>query len=102
MKTLRFWNGRPHGILPRTQWEKSHVCIAAYSMADAGRVCVEAGLNDPGAWEIKNYFSERWGNDMQGVTPERGVWVTRRGQPPQRMHSHAEQQAADQVAPAIF
>lgn len=89
MKTLRFWNGRPYGILPQAQWKGAHACIAAYSMADARRVCVEAGMSDPGASEIKNYFSECWGNDMAGVTPERGLWVTRRGQPAERVRPNA-------------
>ncbi len=44
MKALRLFNGRPYGILPNDMWKGSHVCIAAYSIADAQRVCVEAGL----------------------------------------------------------
>ncbi len=84
MKALRLFNGRPYGILPNDMWKGSHVCIAAYSIADAQRVCVEAGLHDPGYHEIKEYFSECWGNDMSGITPERGVWVTRRAEKPIR------------------
>ena len=89
MKTLKFWNGRVYGILPQAQWKNTHACIAAYSMADARRVCVEAGMSDPGATEIKNYFSECWGNDMAGVAPERGLWITRRGQDPQHVRPNA-------------
>ena len=66
-------------------------------MSDARRVCVEAGMRDPGATEIKNYFSECWGNDMDGVTPERGLWVTRRGQPAERVRHNAEDKPPEPI-----
>lgn len=75
-KQLRLWNGRPYGVLPHSEWKNAHVCVAAYSMEDARRVCLEAGMRDPGVREIKEYWSECWGNDMDGITPERGIWVT--------------------------
>lgn len=84
-KLLKFWNGRPYGIFPQGEWKNAHANIAAYSRADAQRVCIEAGMRDPGAAELKNYFSECWGNDMRGVTPERGLWMTRRGHEPKKI-----------------
>jgi len=39
-------------------------------MADARRVFVECGFHDPGASEIRNYFSQCWGNPMDGVEPD--------------------------------
>lgn len=98
MKTLRLWNGRPHGVLPTTDWTETHVCIAAYSAADARRVCAEAGLGEPSASELKNYFSECWGNDMKGISPARGVWVTRRGHTPERKNPVTEQTTPAKVA----
>jgi hypothetical protein len=85
MKTLKLWNGRPYGVLPASQWNDAHVCIAAYSVADAQRVCIEAGMSAPSASEIKEYFSPCWGNDMDGVVRERGLWVTRRNVAPERI-----------------
>lgn len=82
-KELRLWNGRPYGVLPRGDWDKGYsIAVAAYSMADARRVCVESGCGDPGINEIRNYWSECWGNSMGGITPERGVWKIKHGKPP--------------------
>ncbi len=61
------------------------VCIAAYSIADAKRLCVELGLKEPSHAEIRDYFGECWGNDMRDITPERGVWIVGRGDTPERV-----------------
>lgn len=75
-RTLKLWNGRPYGVLPQEDWKTAHIFVAAYSAADARRVCVEAGQSDPGANEVSKYWSAGcWGNSMDGVTPERGLWV---------------------------
>lgn len=86
-KKLRLWNGRPYGVLPVNQCRDAHIFVAAYSVADARRVCVEAGMYDPGAHEVSNYWSaDCWGSAMEGVTPERGLWVVRRyGGKPERI-----------------
>ena len=71
VRPLRLWNGR---------WgNQGHVYVAAHSRADAGRLlCLADGQPIPGIdREIRDYFSECWGNQMAGVTPERGVWVTK-------------------------
>jgi len=68
-KTLRLWNGR---------WQdRGHVYVAAYTRAEAGRLLVQAAGREIPAIdrEIREYFSECWGNPMEGITPERGVWV---------------------------
>jgi hypothetical protein len=68
-KTLRLWNGR---------WQdRGHVYVAAYTRADAGRLLSQAaGCTLPAIdREIRDYFNECWGNTMEGITPERGVWV---------------------------
>lgn len=77
---LRCWNGRPYalGLID----PDLHVCLAAYSIADAQRVCTELGFEKPSYREITEYWSERWGNDMAGIVPERGLWFVReRGKP---------------------
>lgn len=79
-KKLKLWNGRCYGPLPPSQWkrngEQANIYVAAYSREDARRVCTEAGLLDPGVIEIRDYWSEGgWGNPMNGITPERGIWV---------------------------
>ena len=80
-KKLRIWNGGLDG-------RGAHVYIAAYSLREAARLLEETRkkvfnvayeLNDMlinrNSIEIRDYFSEGcWGNPMEGVTPERGVW----------------------------
>ena len=73
-RTLRQWNGIAHAVLDGDKADH-HINISAYSIADARRVCVEAGLRDPGYREIKEYWSECWGNSMSEISPERGVWI---------------------------
>jgi len=87
MKKLRLWNGRPYKVLDSSDYCRyTHISVAAYSRADARRVCVEAGKNDPGDKEIKEYWNECWGKDMAGITPERGLWVVRGyGNAPERI-----------------
>lgn len=82
MKTLKLWNGRGFDC------RHTHLYVAAYSVADAVRVANEAfrklnGYEDRPdmsrvtAHEVRVYWSEGcWGNAMDGITPERGVWQT--------------------------
>jgi hypothetical protein len=68
-KPLQVWNGH---------WrDRRHVYVAAYNRADAGRLLeTAAGESIPAIdREIRDYFHETWGKPMEGITPERGVWV---------------------------
>lgn len=47
--------------------------VGAYSRAHATRLLVRAGL-DTTERHMKTHASECWGNAMNGVTPEVGVW----------------------------
>ena len=80
-KELKIWNGRGWNMRrPVDGKGVEHVYVAAYSRADAVRLINQAaGYSAVNDAEIKNYFSDGcWGNPMDGITPERGVWVTRR------------------------
>lgn len=55
-KTLTLWNGR--GIALSHKLNGAYVYLAAYSMADARRLCEEAGFWDPGATELKKYWNK--------------------------------------------
>lgn len=83
-KELKLFNGRWMPYHERGY----HVYIAAYSRADAVRLVNEVlGWNYMTPNEIKVYFSDTWGNPMQCITPERGVWITKGwNQPPERLH----------------
>ena len=81
MKKLEIWNGRGYSCRNHDdpRWkagEYYHVYVGAYSRADARRVIEKyCGYLPPDA-EIKDYFSKGcWGNTMDGVERERGLWV---------------------------
>jgi hypothetical protein len=82
-KELKIWNGRSciwEAKLPEElRGHRSyHMYIAAYSVADASRLINEFnGYERNYAQEIKIYFSKGcWGNSMEGITPERGIWIS--------------------------
>lgn len=85
-KELKMWNGR---WLEKGNYK--HIYVAAYSKMDACRLLAQAsGRNtNPRYWyhEITVYFSQAWGDPMNGITPERGVWVSehRSGKPVRRI-----------------
>ena len=71
MRKLILFNGR---------WMENgkvgHAYIAAHSIADAARMCEQIVGCRGWVPEIKNYFCKgHWGDKMQGITPERGIWV---------------------------
>lgn len=89
-RKLRIWNGRGYDCInhkdPRWKdipYNKScHAYICAYSIADACRVIGEYTGTPGRPSELKNYFSEAWGISMDGITPERGLWIAfKDGQP---------------------
>lgn len=78
-KSLKLFNGRG--------WDVGHIYIAAKTKKDAARLYCEAHKKARNAtWEIDKsdigrayreisvYFSPCWGNPMDGITPEVGVW----------------------------
>jgi len=74
-KKLNRWNGRA------TDWainnkKVQRIYIGAFSRADASRALKEAGYLYGTDSELKNYFSECWGNSMDGINLDRGVWVS--------------------------
>jgi hypothetical protein len=57
---------------------QGHAYVAAYSMNDAVRVITEVLGYEPRGIrsELKIYWSRGcWGTPMDGITPERGMWV---------------------------
>ena len=83
-RKLRIWNGRGYIVRDPNhdpRWKNTRtgsVYIAAYSRADAAKVMAEyLGRMPQGAdYEIKTFFHEgAWGNSMEGIQPERGMWI---------------------------
>lgn len=82
-KTLKLWNGRAYCCRKRSDplWDDvrpngyQKAYVAAYSRADARRVIQEYCGTLPSDGELRDYFSECWGRSMEGITPERGLWL---------------------------
>lgn len=74
-RELKLWNGRGYGLLPTQQCARRHLCIAAYGVRDARELCLEIFGSAPSKHEIKTYWSPVWGNVMDAVKAERGVWI---------------------------
>jgi hypothetical protein len=68
-KKVKMWNGG--AIKSGKQW---HISIGATSVRQALELIEKAGFGYTGALHFKNYFSPMWGNDMNGIEPEIGLW----------------------------
>lgn len=68
------WKGfRPHQGSDR-------IYAAASSRAELRRMIEAYCGRDPGDHEIKTYWNQGcWGNDMENITPEKGLWLIRQG-----------------------
>lgn len=88
-RKLKVWNGRlfvpngeKRGSNPANCTRQLYVCVCAHSMVDLIRVISEYLVSiDESPYhgitgnEINNYWSECWGRSMDGVEPERGLWI---------------------------
>ena len=83
MRSLKLWNGR---------WLKNqHLYIAAYSQKDAVAAVAEVFPNARFTLhELQVYFSSCWGHTMEGIKPERGVWVQTGRDKPLRQQRNGE------------
>lgn len=67
MKNIQVFNGR---------WkDRMRGYIAAYTKKQAVELANQAGYS-MNMRELNNYWSDCWGNAMNDVVPEVGVWVT--------------------------
>lgn len=81
-KKLKLYNGR--GVRPST----GHTYIAAHSVTDAARMLAEhypCGTVSTWSREINLYFSSCWGNDMNCITPVRGIWEQELNKTPKKV-----------------
>lgn len=88
-RVLKKWNGRllSHRVIKVVSGMKDwplgsvpdrggHVFVGAYSVADARVLWRQAFGCDIPTSEVRNYWSKNcWGNAMDGVPFERGIWV---------------------------
>lgn len=80
-KKIQIFNGRGqyrrYAHIEKGQPSKcEHVYIGAESKVDAVRVMQEAGFHFTLS-ELNVYFcKDCWGDNMKGIEPQRGVWVT--------------------------
>lgn len=94
-KKLKLFNGRGYCCLNREdpRWKgiptnrNIPASVAAYSREDARRVIGEYCGRMPSVSELRDYWAESWGDMMEGITPERGLWLKfEAGKPPVRVH----------------
>lgn len=84
MRKLKIWNGGGHICrnLSSPLWKgidpfKTHAYAAAHSRADLRRLIASYNGVFPGETYIRDYWAEgAWGNSMEGITPERGLWIS--------------------------
>lgn len=78
-RALKVWNGGAYSVLPQSQWKRghdsAHIYACAHSVADLRQLCVELGLHAVAASEVRGYWSNCWGRSMDGIEPERGIWI---------------------------
>lgn len=93
-KKLKIWNGRAYAVpYPRRpEWPgmsfSPHIFICALSKIDAARICEDYFGFPPSYAEMRDYWSPCWGNSMEGIIPERGLWIQFEGfEPPVRVVS---------------
>lgn len=70
-KELKKWNGRGHG----SQYGRGSLYVAAYTQKQAIELLNTACDSFITVNEIRKYYSQCWGNPMEGIDPtEPGVW----------------------------
>lgn len=83
-RELKCWNGRGYCCCVPSidkRWRETRsgsnatVYVCGYSREDARRVIEEYCGTKPSIGEIRDYFSDVWGVAMNGITPERGLWI---------------------------
>lgn len=107
-KQLILFNGRAYCCVKRADpfWSvrqtaevnDAHAFVAAYSIADAQRLVSEYTGRPTSISEIKSYWSKNaWGNAMDGITPERGIWISfgNRGETPTKVYPAKRTQEVD-------
>jgi hypothetical protein len=77
-RKLKVWNGMV--FIGRKQVPAS---FCAYSQKDAVALLNETGLAYT-TGEIRNYWSPCWGNSMDGIERERGLWIEMERDKPER------------------
>ena len=105
-RKLKLWNGRGWGRahydddgnkIPQSyKYWCDHVYVCAHSVAEAIRIVNEAvGWDVITRNEVNVYWSHGcWGNTMDGIEPELGVWGTQGpNQAPVRLYPKEETQS---------
>jgi hypothetical protein len=81
IKPLKKWNGRAQGN------RRGSFYVAAYSQKQAAELIGKAGgYNNSSVNEIRKYYSQCWGNPMDGIEPtEPCVYYAEHWEKPKRI-----------------
>lgn len=63
-RKLKIWNGRGHGV-----YNNYHISIAAYTQKQALEMLASVCKSYISPNEIRTYWCDCWGNDMNGIEP---------------------------------
>lgn len=80
IRKLRLWNGRGSSRFENgklVHYDYFYVC--AYSRSDAVRLISSLGFDHVTDYEISTFYSPCWGDAMEGIKPERGLWGIPKG-----------------------
>lgn len=62
-KVLKKWNGRAQ------DFNNGHANVAAYTQKQAAELLSKAYRGNTTVNEVRNYFFQCWGNNMDGIEP---------------------------------
>lgn len=78
-RSLKVWTGLVR-VSGKTGQLSANVC--AYSQKDAIDLINSFSPYSSTVHELRNYWSDCWGNSMNDIVPERGLWIEyQRGKP---------------------
>lgn len=74
VRKLKVWNGNTF-ISYKGKMLQAHCNVCAYSQKDAVELIGEYTYGKISLGEFRNYWAPCWGNSMDGIERERGVWI---------------------------
>ena len=75
MKKIKCWNTGDVSCLGYCDEPNARASVGAYSREDARRMIEEYCGVKPSVSELRDYWSPVWGLAMEGIEPERGLWI---------------------------
>jgi len=83
-RKLKVWNGL---VLSRVKGKTTqlHANVCAYSQKEAVEILNSYSQYSQSLYYFRLMWSDCWGNSMNDIVPERGLWVEFPGMKPERV-----------------